>query len=211
MGILKKGIFGNINGLVGNLITYELNGQQVVKMKAAKSNKPATLAQLNNQQQVKVLASFLKDTEVFIKTGFAALAAGTTRNYYNLAIKYNKPQSLSGYYPDVIIDYTKIVLSKGSLPPALDPAVEWVNEGLKFTWGDLSGDTWPYTEDQVMLFAYNAAKNKKFFNPNGAKRTKGWEILEIPANMRNESFEVYISFVSNDRQDVADSQYIARI
>jgi len=62
-----------------------------------------------------------------------------------------------------------------------------------------------------MLNAYSPEKNKHFFLQSGAKRTKGWEILEIPAKMHDERFELYISFVSDDRCSVADSQYLGAI
>jgi hypothetical protein len=211
MGILKNGPFGGFTGKVNNLVSYELNGQQVLKSKAGPSNKPATIPQLNNRKKMSMLNAFLKGMETFIRTGFNPAAAGSKKNFHNLAMQYNQPQAFTGYYPDLAIDYSKIVLSKGGLAQAINPGATWVAEGLKFTWENYSKLSWPESEDQVMLLAYAAEKDMHFFIPSGAKRTKGWDILEIPASMHQEHFELYISFVSDDRLDVADSQYIGSI
>ncbi|MEJ5961026.1 DUF6266 family protein [Pedobacter immunditicola] len=211
MGILKNGPFGGFTGKVNNLVSYELNGQQILKSVAGPSKKPATIAQLNNQKQMKVINAFVKGAEAFIKTGFHPGAVGTKKNFHNLAVQYNKPQAMTGYYPDITIDYSKIILSKGSLTQATNVNATWVEEGLKFTWEHAVKPVWPETEDQVMLLAYTTEKDLHFYVTSGAKRTKGWDILEIPASLHQERFELYVSFVSNDRLDVADSQYIGAI
>ncbi|MET3115057.1 hypothetical protein AAKU52_002800 [Pedobacter sp. CG_S7] len=211
MAKLTNGIFGGMTGTIGNLVSYTLNGQQILRGKAAPSNKPATVKQLHKRQQMTVLSSFFKGMSDFLKTGFAPRATGTPKNYYNLAVEYNMPHALKGDYPDIAIAYDHVILSKGTLPGVLNPAVTWVTEGLKFTWENLNGTHWPHAEDQVMLLAYNASKNKHFFIQNGAKRNRGWDILDIPASMQQEQFELYISFVSNDRSEVANSQYIGSI
>lgn len=211
MAKLTNGIFGGMTGKIANLVSYSLNGQQIIRGKAAPSNKPATVNQLHNRHQMTLLSSFFNGMKGFLKTGFTPGATGTPKNYYNLAVKYNKPNALKGDYPDLTMAYDQVILSKGNLPGALNPLVTWVAQGLKFTWENLGGTHWSHAEDQVMLLAYNANKNKHFFVQNGAKRTKGWDILDIPALMRQEQFELYISFVSNDRSEVANSQYIGSI
>jgi hypothetical protein len=143
-----------------------------------------------------------------LRTGFGPLALDSTKNFHNLAIHYNKPHALKGYYPDVQVDYSKIVFSKGNLSTATAPRAEWTTEGIKFSWENPSAPIWPSLEDQVMLLAYCPAYEKHFFNVSGAKRPKGWDVLDIPAELQNEQFELYISFVAHNRLDVADSQYI---
>lgn len=159
---------------------------------------------------MKVIMDFFRSTDSLIQTGFNPKARGTTKNYHNLAIAYNKPNALKGFYPEVEIDYPKIRISAGDLPQPENPVVEPVEAGLKFSW-NTDGLTWPYNQDQVMLLAYAPAKKEHLFINSGPRRIEGQAILEITPSMRNQVLEVYISFVSDDRQRVADSLYLGQV
>lgn len=209
MAILKNGILGAANGKISNVVTYTLNGQEIVKSIGVNTKAP-TEKQLNNKLQMKVIMDFFRSIDSLLQTGFNPKAKGTTKNYHNLAIAYNKPNALKGFYPEVEIDYAKIIISVGDLPQPVNPLVELVDAGLKFSWNaeDL---TWPYNQDQVMLLAYAPAKKEYAFITSGARRMEGQAILEITPAMRNQVLEVYISFVSDDRQKVADSLYLGQV
>lgn len=209
MAILKNGILGAANGKIANLVTYTLNGQDIVKSIGVNKN-PPTKKQLNNKQQMKVVTNFLGCIESLIQTGFSPKAAGTTKNFHNLAVSYNKPNALKGFYPDVQIDYTKIIFSAGDLPQPVNPIVERVEAGLMFSW-DTQDLTWPHNQDQVMLLAYAPAVKQYAFISSGARRITGRALLEINPAMHDQVLEVYISFVSDDRQSVADSLYLGQV
>lgn len=211
MGKLKNGAFGGITGKVGNLISYNLNGQCVIRMVAGPSNKPPTINQVNSRQQMKILSAFFFGMETFLKTGFDPKAKGTTWNYYNFAVHYNKPQAITGFHPDLAIDYSKIIFSKGILPPAINPVVLRTPEGLQFSWEFPADTSWPNSEDQVMVMAYSPDTKENIFIQSGAKRTKGVETLILRPSMHNVPLETYISFISDDRLQAADSQYIGTI
>ena len=208
MGKFKNGFFGGITGSINNLVFYQLNGQNVVRSKPVPSLRPPTPKQLNNRMQLQLLSAFLSEINDLLRAGFGPLAKGTTKNFQNLAIQHNKPAAVTGFYPDVALAYHKIIWSKGSLTQAEQPTAEWVSEGIKFSWEMSPNTAWPATEDQVMLLAYCVARREHFSITAGAKRKIGWDILTIPANFQQEQFELYISFIAEDRQDVADSQYL---
>jgi hypothetical protein len=199
MAILKKGILGGIKGKVANVVGYTINGQEVIRA-IGENNKPLTNKQLNNKLQMKVIMEFLKSMDTLLETGFNPKAEGTTKNYHNLAIAYNKPHALKGFYPDVEVDYSKVVISAGELPQPINPTVEFVDEGV----------SWPYSRDQVMLLAYAPESKTHEFKNSGARRIEGSDILVITPEMHKEPLEIYISFVSDDRKRAADSLYLGR-
>lgn len=209
MAILKNGILGAANGKIANVVTYTLNGQEIVKSIGVNKKAP-TEKQLNNKLQMKVMMSFFSALDNLLQTGFNPKAKGTTKNYHNLAVAYNKPNALKGFYPEVEIDYPKIIISVGDLPQPENPVVEPIEDGLKFSW-NVETLTWPYNQDQVMLLAYAPAIKEHVFISSGARRMEGGAILKITPAMRNQLLEVYISFVSDDRQKVADSLYLGQI
>jgi len=111
---LTNGIFVAVNGKVGNIIGYHLNGQQVIWTSGV-NNKPLSEKQLNNKLQMKVIMQFFHQMDTLIQMGFSPEARNTTKNYNNLAIAYNKPNALTGFYPDVAVDFSKIMISAGHL------------------------------------------------------------------------------------------------
>lgn len=204
MGRIKNGIFGAVTGKVANLIGYELNGQNVIRT-VARSSKPDTVKQLNNKLQMKVLMNFFTYMTNLLELGFNPLAKGTTKNYHNLAVAYNKPHALIGFYPDVEINYPNVVFSIGNLLQPVNTSYRIVDQNLEFTWDKVNNS------DQVMLLAYAPNSKRLAYEDSGAKRSVGQEILKLKPGMADEPLELYISFVSKDRTQVANSLYLGRI
>jgi hypothetical protein len=204
MGRLKNGILGGLNGKVGKIIGYNLNGQDVIRTIGV-TNKPASEKQLNNKLQMQVIMQFFKKMNGLLKMGFNPKAKNTTKNFHNLAISYNKPHALIGFYPHVTIDFSKIVISVGDLPQPENIQVKLIGQTLEFTWEGINNT------DQVMLLAYSPNTKQMVFESSGAKRAQKKEILSLIPGMENELLELYISFVSDDRTQVADSLYLGNI
>ncbi|WP_432710001.1 DUF6266 family protein [Pedobacter sp.] len=211
MGLLPTGILGEINGSVGPVVTYLLNGQNVIRAKGKGSTKPPSLAQLANRQQMKVLTVFFKKATKFLKRGFGHLALGTKHNYHNLAVSANKSTAVLGEYPEQYIDYGKLTLSKGELAEAVHPAVERMENGLKFTWDCPPSLEFKFHTDQVMMLAYSPLLNRSVCIDSGAKRRAEQDVLPVSSDLLKEQLEVYISFVSDDRLQAADSIYLGTL
>jgi len=211
MAIIPGGILSGPNGTVGAVITYNLNGQIVMRGKRRASNKAPSLPQLQSRMQMGILTLFVNKMKGFIKTGFGGLARGTTLNYHNLAIRYNKNHATIGEYPDIAIAYDQIILSKGNLEQAINPAVARVEDGLKFTWDCPSRIESSFRTDQVMMLAYSPEMDKSIFIDAGARRRKEEDFLILPSFMQEKQLEVYIAFVANDRLQAADSMYLGSI
>lgn len=209
MGVLKNGILGPVQGKVAHLVGYDLNGQAVLRSIGA-NTKPLSEKQMNNNEQMAVIMGFFERMDTLLKTGFTPKASGTTLNYHNVAIKLNKPHALKGFYPNVEVDFAKIVISAGDLPQPVSPTMMLENGQIDFTWGttDLK---WPENTDRVMLLAYSPELKDHEFVYSGAMRHEGKESLKIPAQMESTLMHVYISFVSDDRTKASDSLYMGTI
>jgi len=209
MGKMPYGILGPVIGSIGNVTGYMLNGQNVSRVKDRKITH-FTKNQLANQQRMTVLNEFFGFMGSFLKAGFGLAAQGTTKNYHNLATSYNKKNALKGEYPNIEMDYAKVLLSTGGLPEAQNPAVEAVQEGLKFSW-DLSGIDLQSGQDQIMMLAYGTLSKRVESILYGPKRSEGEAVFELTAKMKLEPLETYISFISPDRLEVANSIYTGRV
>lgn len=209
MGTLRNGLLGNYKGKIGNLVFYEVKGKQVVRT-LGKSKGPASPAQLQNRQELACVMNFLRPLREFINIGFAAMAQGNVKTPYNMAVSYNKVNAVMGAYPNVGIDYEKVLVSQGRMQGPDGPAVELTATGLSFTWTCPGHLEWPRPNDQVMLLAYFPSLQKAEYLLYGAARLQCAEVLTLPANLLDKHMEVYISFIAENRGQISDSMYLGR-
>lgn len=210
MAIANDGMFGPGQGKVGNLVYYMRNGKPIVR-KIGRTNKEPTDAQLDNRQRMKVANAFCKVMLPFIQYGFMQQVQGKDLNQMNVAVSYNRKNALKGVYPDISIDYPKVLLSEGPLLQADAAAVEVVEAGLKFSWYVDPQLHWPDNADQAMLLAYFPETDKTVYRLFGAERSAGSAVLEIGAPMLSEYTETYIAFISADRKNVSTSVYVGAL
>lgn len=210
MGKCKNGIYGPISGRVGNLVWYSARGQGRVRTVGERIAK-LTAAQRVNCNSMATLMNFFKYLKPFLKVGFINETHGTLLNYHNVATACNKATALIRVDDAATVDYAKIILSRGNALPPQNPQVEKSNEGLKFSWDYDVLKHWESRADQVMMMAYFPESNDATFVTSGARRSAGYDVLNIHPSNANKAMEIYISFVSDDRTAVATSMYLGRI
>ena len=210
MGTLYEGINGKGRGRVGNLVYYIRNGKQIVR-KIGVSTKPPSDAQKENRLRMKISNAFCMLTRPFIDYGFAAQVVGRDLSTFNVAVSYNKMNAIQGEYPNLSLDYSRVLLAEGSLLQADDVQVKIVETGLEFSWHVAPNLQWPENTDQVMLLAIFPNKEKISYQPFGASRSTGTAVLEISGPMLGEYIESYIAFISADRKTVSSSVYVGSL
>jgi len=213
MGTLNNGPFGHLHGRVGNLVSYTLKGKNVTRI-IGKTSKAPTKGKLAQYQRMRVINKFQKPMLPYLNLGFAMEAEGTTSNAYNKAVSYNKTHALQGTYPDISMDYSKALVSKGPLPPARSAAYTKIADGLEITW--------QVPADQESRFLNNRAMIVVFFpegtdHPDipdavmelsGARRQECRDFISLTAEELGKPFEVYLAFIAADRFNVSDSVWL---
>lgn len=207
MGSLNNGPFSSFNGKIGNLVSYTLNGKNVVRTIGALT-KPPTPAQLANQMRMGVVNAFLKPITGFINSGFEFVAAGTTKNPYNEAVSYNKKNAVQGDYPEISIDYSKALVSMGELSPALNPGIAIMPEGIEFTWDLAPAAPSRSKTDRTMLLLFFPDQAEAIYILSGAQRKERRDAVELTAEYLARRIEAYIAFVAADRKSVSDSVWV---
>ena len=210
MGIVRRGPIGSVYGKVGNLVTYRLLNKDVVRM-VGEINKPPSVKQLACRQEMAVVIGFLKPICEFINVGFKVEAAKAEVYPHNKAVSYNKQHALTGLYPDVRLDYAKVLVAQGNLPVAVDAAVCLVPEGLLFSWATGSWMDYPERRHIAMIMAYFPGLGRAVYSMNGASRYDGADQLLLSADLRGLRVEAYLSFVAVGNNEVANSVYLGSL
>jgi len=207
MGTFKQGILGGFSGKVGTVVGSIWKGICTMRALAASVANPRTPAQLEQRARFTLLIHFLQTMTAFLRVGFKSQAKGMSE--FNAAFKLNIANAITGVYPALAIDYTKVVLSRGPLAGALNPSITSTVEGvLDVTWDNNSTEANASPTDKVMLVAYNPTRQLAVTVAGGSTRITGTHTLTLPDNFVGEAVECYIGFQNANQSEVSNSQYV---
>lgn len=210
MAIYRNGINGRPSGKMGNIVYYMLNGQSV----ARSIGRPGKISerQRANHQAMSVTMSYLKHMVDFINAGYGSKASGTIKNPFNLATSYNKKHALKGVYPNLSVDYSKVVLSQGILQAPKATTMVKSGKGIAVSWDPFS-DAYCRHDDMVMVMLYHPAEANKGTTTSlyAARRSEGKCFILCPYYDTDQPIEGYIFFKSSDNKAVSDSVYLGNL
>jgi hypothetical protein len=208
MARIKHGILGGFSGVVGNVEGYVRNGIAYIRPKRRKTKKKPTIKILAARQRVSVVNKVVNAMTSFVALGFEGIAAGQAFSANNAAKSYQLLHALEGEYPDLTINYSKMLLSRGKLQPAELAAIELLDNGLKFSWHCEAISEHFYNQSIAMLLVYCPELNKSFYDLSGVKRLAREQYVELPADFIGKELHCYLSFVTDDRKMISDSMYV---
>lgn len=207
MAISPYGPHGPLIGKVGNLVSYILNGQVVTRTVGHKRTKHSK-DQLANYQSMAVTMRLLKNMTTFINSSFEIEARGTVKNQHNLATSYNKKQALKGEYPNISVDYSKVVLSYGDMEIAQNLKMVKTNTGIQISWDTQEG----LAHDMVMILVYQPVDGTSRNYINACRRDAGNHFIPFEEEERlQEQLEVYICFKSANGKRISNSVYLGNL
>ncbi len=207
MAVIKTGIHGGFRGKVATVVGYQLNGQDVMRGLPRKRTVPPTAKELLNRAKFKVSQDWLSPITDFLRIGFQDYRP--TYQGFVAAKSYNSKHALKTddgitFY----IDPNLALVSFGTLEQA-DAASVDVSVANKITVNWDKRGSYSYN-DHAMVLAYGIESGKVEFNTAIAKRQNGTATLAIPG-YANRNFHVYLAFVTDDRKNRSNSQYLGEV
>lgn len=180
--------FNNINdgssGKIGNVVTYQMYGKSYMRSLPAQYRDKKSDKQLAQRQKMQLVNDFLGPYKDVIRIGFKDTAVG--RSAYSAAKSYNLLQAVGGDYPEQYIDYTKALVSLGSVSLPEEATITIVNEGLLIEWNH-SGERHP--SDTLLVIANQRGQYLTDFKLTGVER-------------REESYLWKVDWAGNGKYDV---------
>ncbi len=218
MAIISNGINGGFSGKAGAVVGYYRLGKWVMRglPRLSNKNKRGSLEQNINRSKFTKMQHFLAPILDFIRVGFNMESRSKQMTAHNAAKSYNLLHAVT---PEGEINFSKVLVSSGNLPGALEATVQKDDTGLHFSWIDNSGEQGAASRDQVMLLAYddmifNSTNEKKpmaYKMLSGARRKTQMETLEIAPISKGHTLHTYIAFISDDRESISTSTYVGEI
>ena len=207
MAIIQDGILGAFTGRVGPVTGFKRNGINIMRTARSGKDKKITPGRAAQREKMKVCNAF---TKPFCGTGFFSRtfpADGTSATGYSRATSAIMNLAVSGTYPEIVISYPDVLISRGQLPGAESAsATLGEDENITFTWENNSGKGTAKGKDKVILVAYFPQMRQVLFTIGAATRADKLATLETKS-MKGAAAETWIGFLSNDEKIASDSVY----
>ena len=209
MGTIKQGILGGFSGKVGSVVGGSWKGISYMRGKAVSIKNPRTLQQMMHRNKFAAALSVLQPITAFLRVGFKRYAH--KKSEFNAAMSYTVKNAIAGTYPDYTIDFSKLLVSRGSLTGANSATAAPVTGKIKLTWEDNTGIGEAQPTDKAMAVAINPSKGEAAYITDGAPRSAATENLLVSPYWTGDEVEVYLAFISENGKDVATSVYLGSV
>lgn len=216
MARLKNGILGGVSGKIGNVVGSNWKGIDYVKSLPSQYNDAKTEVQILNRTKFQTVVKFLQPLLEVIRIGFNSLAVKKTA--FNAATSYTYHNALIGDYPDVSIDFSKVMISKGGLRGVENAIAASTEAGkLELTWSDNSALGFANANDVAMIVVYHPELEDAYYTLNGANRADAALVLDLPQSYSGSEVHVYMGFMaltgsqSAAKKSISNSQYLGAV
>ena len=210
MGTLKQGILGGFSGKVGTVIGFTRNGISYIRGLITSHTDANTPAQQEQRARFALVVKFLRPLVGLLRMGFKK--AGANMSGFNAAVAYTLQNAITGIFPALSIDYTKLRVSEGNLPGALNAeAASTQALTIDFSWVDNSVDFGAKDTDQVVLVVYCEELNQFVSAIGNATRMQENQSMVLPVQFSGKQVETYIGFCNAGRTEFSNGIHLASL
>ncbi len=207
MGTISQGILGGVSGKVGNVIGGSWKGIDYLRIMPASVANPQTPAQMDQRSKFVKVLNFLQPLVGFLRVGYKLYAIKMTQ--FNSAMSYILKNAVAGTYPNYVIDYANVLVSRGTLTKAEGTALTSpLANQVVVTWNDNSGTGDAKATDKTLLVVVDENNGESVYDIDGAIRSAGTLTFNVPSNFSGDEVHVYLGFKSEDGLSVANSTYV---
>jgi len=195
-------LFG-ASGRLGSVITYELNGVQVIRALPYTKKRKTTDLQQAHRESFQIQHRIAKSLKVkIIQRIWDRFSYQGGMNGYNRFIQINRPV----YGPSGDIEFPELmVVSQGKLNPAKDFVVTYDGNNLQFTWTPGNQNLHSSDTDKLNVVLLNSRCFLTVFE-TGISRKEGQAVLPFSASA-NENPVGYVFWSSANDKDFSPSIY----
>ena len=205
MGRIRKGILGGFSGKVGTVVGANWRHIAYMRSLPQKVRNPRTEAQLKQRSRMALVVSFLRPMTAFLRTGWKLFAK--RQSAFNAATAYMLANAIRGTFPNYQIDFDKVLVTRGSLPPVISPALGGTGKVVSMQWGNNSNVGSAKTTDKALAVLLNPASGEVICIVDGATRVTGKQDVTTPDSWEGASVHCYLGFISEDGKEVSNSFY----
>lgn len=208
---------GTLNGKIGGLVYYQIDGKTYVrkappKQTKSQKKKVSRLKKLS-QDKMAMTQRYLKPLTKVIAFGYQEFANGARRPYH-ACVSYTKSHcfvhDVEGFY----IDSALVKMSRGSLFPPDEAKAEITGDGIKITWSDNSWRSSARPFDQMFLILYNPESQRVEWEFLGSFRKSCQHFFSLKPSQLDVQWNIYLAFSQENtrtkKRILSDSVYLGK-
>jgi len=208
MSIAQNPLFTSLRKSFANVTTYSLNGQNIIRAKAFLPKNPKTVAQNMHRASFKLISLTYQSFGGYADPGF--VERKRTLSAYNAFMATNLTKAIDKTGAEPVVDYSKLLISKGSLPPVKVVGKAEMNENNTITANFETNIGLPKiaANDEIILLIL--AQSGVIYSARQARGTKKEDsIFLVYRNLNvNDIKCCYIMTLSADGKKASNSVYV---
>ncbi|MDR2221176.1 MAG: DUF6266 family protein [Flavobacteriaceae bacterium] len=206
MAEIVQGILGGVKGKVGTVIGVTWRGKSIIRALPRKTKKKASEKQLDQRQKFKVVAHFLSPLFALTSKYFGQYQGVKSRT--NLAMSYHLVETIQKVGGAFVIDYAKVVITKGILNGIIAPKAERKDNTIALTWSDGVTNPLSKPDDAVTVIVYNPNEQLFYITNMQSKRSDKKQSVVLAESWTNKNNEVWV--VVTNAEQCSTSMYIGK-
>jgi hypothetical protein len=209
MGKISKGILGGFAGTVGTVIGGNWKGIDYMRSKPAVRSGEPTPAQAAHRQRFTVVGAFIKAINEVLSIAYREYPSKMSAN--NHVFAHVAKNAIIGQYPNLGIDYAKVILASGKLLNAVNPTAAAGAAGeVRFEWTNNADSGIAKAGDRAMLIVYCEELKQCAFDVSGANRSQSNGVAAVAA-FSGKTVHTWLTFISETGKDAATSVYTGSV
>lgn len=210
MARIKSGILGPVSGSIGPVVGAIDGGENTLRTKPNKSTSRAKNGPQPQNFKIPLMRKFIKDIGAAVDLGYKNVKTSLTPQ--NQAMSYNTTHAMTGKNPNFSIDYSKVLISKGSREPAWAGTLQVIdNRKITASWEipqtakmKVIGDDW------VNILCYNESGKQQWFKSISTRKIRAAECKLSTAHPAG-VVHVWLFFVSPDGKKTSRCDYLGNV
>lgn len=182
------------------------------KKKKKKISKEPTIFQSMHSRKFITTSKFISVANTVINLGYANVHKKRVLSEVNVAFRHIMKDAFTIGYPDFILDYSKIRISRGNLCGAEGAELLVCEDGkLKVSWPAACLIEYPDPNDEVIIFIYNEARSSGFSFLERAKRSDLSVELLIRSARKEDVLHCWVFMVAVNGKATSESTYMKAV
>ncbi|WP_418637572.1 DUF6266 family protein [Winogradskyella sp.] len=211
MGTFKKGILGGFRGKVGSVVGARWRGKYVMRsVPEIDENRTPTEDQRKARERFGLVARFLNPMKPIVGKYFGQKQRD--KSPFNLATSYHIKEAVLEVGEDFIMDYPKVLISKGDLSGLQSPTLTATAANvLQLDYTDNSGQGFAKADDQLLVVLFVADLGEyQLFTPAG---TREETTINLPLSQYWSGLVInaWATFVNAEGTRAATSTYLGAV
>ncbi len=207
MARILSGILGGFEAKVGNVVGSRWRSISYIRSLPRRSRKEPSEKQLATRLKFSLASAFVYPIRSIVDVGFTdskITDSTATANFIGQIIN----NAIVGSYPDLKIDYSKVIISKGGISPLKDLQIT-INSpsDIIISWSFTDGHFSGKGSDKVLAVLYDDLK-KEYQILEDATRLSKQVKLNITDQTTSASLHVWLFCIEEKTNKVSESQYL---